>query len=78
MLSTGSVSAVEQTSEGIRDIMDYAHAGVIKRKLDDVYRTAGTTGGSRGDKAERESRTAFIVSASHNRAGLTSPIAVDC
>lgn len=61
MLSTGSVSAVEQASEGLRDIMDRDHAGVIKRKLDDVYRTASTASGSRGEKAERESRTAFIV-----------------
>lgn len=43
--------------------MDKDYAGIIKKKLDDVYRTAGASGvgGLRGEKAERESRQSFIV-----------------
>lgn len=44
--------------------MDKDYAAIIKKKLDDVYKTAGASGagGMRGEKAERESRQAFIVS----------------
>lgn len=53
---------VEKTAEQLRDVMDREYAGVIKKKLDDVYRTAGPMGpGARGEKAERESRQSFIV-----------------
>lgn len=38
--------------------MDRDYAGVIKKKLDDVYRT-GSSG--TGVKSEKESRQAFIV-----------------
>jgi len=42
--------------------MDRDYAGVIKRKLDDVYRIAGGSGPTvRGEKAERENRSAFII-----------------
>ncbi|OBZ75472.1 Conserved oligomeric Golgi complex subunit 4 [Grifola frondosa] len=62
MLSTGSTVTVEETSELLREIMDRDYAGVIKKKLDDVYRTGGAVGaGSRGDKVERENRQAFII-----------------
>jgi conserved oligomeric Golgi complex subunit 4 len=43
--------------------MDREYSGVIKRKLDDVYRIGGASASvSRGDKAERENRFTFIVS----------------
>ncbi|KAJ7046514.1 COG4 transport protein-domain-containing protein [Mycena alexandri] len=62
LLSTGSVKTVEQMFEQLRDIMDRDYIAVIKKKLDDVYRTAGPTGpNSRGEKAERENRAAFII-----------------
>ncbi|KAJ7752135.1 COG4 transport protein-domain-containing protein [Mycena metata] len=62
LLSTGSVKTVEQMFEQLRDIMDRDYIGVIKKKLDDVYRTSGPTGpNSRGEKAERENRAAFII-----------------
>ncbi|KAH9925281.1 COG4-domain-containing protein [Fomitopsis serialis] len=60
LLSCGSLAAVQRTSELLRDIVDKEYTGVIKRKLDDVYRTAGPAG-TRGEKAERENRLAFIV-----------------
>ncbi|TFY54752.1 hypothetical protein EVJ58_g8673 [Rhodofomes roseus] len=60
LLSCGSLAAVQRTAELLRDVVDKEYTGVIKRKLDDVYRTAGPAG-TRGDKAERENRLAFIV-----------------
>ncbi|KAJ7764494.1 COG4 transport protein-domain-containing protein [Mycena maculata] len=63
LFSTGSVKTIEQTFEQLRDIMDRDYIGVIKRKLDDVYRTSGSSGpNNRGEKAERENRVAFIAS----------------
>jgi conserved oligomeric Golgi complex subunit 4 len=60
--STGSVKTVERTLKLLWEIMERDYAGVIKKKLDDVYRTTGSIGpGSRGEKGERESRSAFIV-----------------
>ncbi|KAJ7694072.1 COG4 transport protein-domain-containing protein [Mycena rosella] len=62
LLSTGSVKTVEKMFEQLRDIMDRDYIGVIKKKLDDVYRTSGSSGpNARGDKAERENRAAFII-----------------
>jgi hypothetical protein len=62
LLGTGSVATVTQAVDGIRDVMDRGYAGVMKRKLDEVYRNAGAGGGTRAEKAERESRISFIVS----------------
>jgi len=63
MLSTGSTMAVEKTSEFLQTIMDKDYASIIKKKLDDVYRTGGVPGASgvRGEKVERELRQSFIV-----------------
>ncbi|KAJ7172744.1 COG4 transport protein-domain-containing protein [Mycena filopes] len=62
LLSTGSVKTVERMFEQLRDIMDRDYVGVIKKKMDDVYRTSGPAGpNSRGDKVERENRAAFII-----------------
>jgi hypothetical protein len=62
ILSTGSLHAVEKTLEHFRDVVDRDYAGVIKKKLDDVYRTAGSSSVGRVEKVERENRFAFIVS----------------
>ncbi|KAJ7285558.1 COG4 transport protein-domain-containing protein [Mycena rebaudengoi] len=62
LLSTGSLKTVEQMLEQLRDVMDRDYVGVIKKKLDDVYRTSGSSGpNARGEKAERENRAAFII-----------------
>ncbi|KAI0933704.1 hypothetical protein AcW1_005462 [Taiwanofungus camphoratus] len=62
LLSCGSAPVVQKTSEYLREVMDREYTGVIKRKLDDVYRTGGPVGaGSRGEKVERENRQAFII-----------------
>lgn len=62
LLSTGSSTVVEKTSEALREVMDRDYAGVIKKKLDDVYRTGGS---GPSVKSEKESRQAFIVSCSN-------------
>ncbi|KAH9951407.1 COG4-domain-containing protein [Amylocystis lapponica] len=61
MLSCGSSTIIQRTSELLRDVMDREYIAVIKKKLDDVYRTAGAVGGPKGEKAERDNRQAFII-----------------
>ncbi|KAI0340154.1 COG4-domain-containing protein [Trametopsis cervina] len=58
LLSSGDPKIVEKTSELLREVMDRDYAGVIKKKLDDVYRTGGSGTAAR---AEKESRQAFII-----------------
>ncbi len=58
LLTTGNAGIVERASERLRDVMDRDYAGVIKKKLDDVYRTGGSGSTVKGEK---ESRQAFIV-----------------
>ncbi|KAK0502966.1 COG4 transport protein-domain-containing protein [Armillaria luteobubalina] len=72
LITTGSYTAVERTLQQLREVMERDYSGVIKKKLDDVYRAAGTSGQSRGEKVEKENRLSFItllndldVSASH-------------
>jgi hypothetical protein len=66
LLSTGSVKTAEQTFDQLRDVMERDYAGIIKMRLDDVYRTAGTSGPNvRNEKAERENRVSFIVSSAY-------------
>lgn len=69
LLSTGAAPVVERTAAALRDVVERDYAGVLRHKMDEVYRSAGAV---RGDKAERESRVAFItllndldISASH-------------
>lgn len=61
LVSTGSLQAVEATCNAIKDIIDRDYAGVIARKLEDVYAGKVQTTGPRAEKAERENRAAFIV-----------------
>ncbi|CCM06080.1 uncharacterized protein FIBRA_08327 [Fibroporia radiculosa] len=61
LLSCGSMAAVKTTAEQLREVLDKEYTSVIRRKMDDVYRTAGVGGGSRGEKVERENRQAFII-----------------
>ncbi|KAG2133999.1 COG4-domain-containing protein [Suillus cothurnatus] len=62
VLSTGSFKHVERMTDLLKDFMDHDYAGGIKRKLDEVYRSAANTGGGgRGEKSERECRTSFII-----------------
>ncbi|KAJ8590363.1 COG4-domain-containing protein [Rhizopogon salebrosus TDB-379] len=62
LLSTGSLKHIERMTDLLKDVMDHDYAGAIKRKLDDVYRSAGnTSGGGRGEKSERECRSSFLI-----------------
>lgn len=57
---------VDKTIDLLREVMDRDYAGVIKKKLDDVYRT-GSSGASKGEK---ESRQTFIVGVQPLYSGL--------
>ncbi|KAH8829698.1 COG4 transport protein-domain-containing protein [Flagelloscypha sp. PMI_526] len=62
LLTTGSKIIVPRALEQVRDILDREYAGVIRRKLEDVYRPGGSaSSGVRGEKTERESRVSFII-----------------
>ncbi|KZT28621.1 COG4-domain-containing protein [Neolentinus lepideus HHB14362 ss-1] len=61
LLSCGNVPVVKKVSELLRDVMDRDYAGVVKRKLDDVYRMGGSASVGRGERGERELRLAFII-----------------
>jgi len=46
----------------LREVFDREYVGVIKRKMEDVYKNSGPiTSNTRPDKVERENRAAFIV-----------------
>jgi hypothetical protein len=65
LLSTGSAKAVQETLEQLREAMDGDFIGVIKKRLDEVYRMASNIGpGGRGEKGDREGRLTFLVSVS--------------
>ncbi|CAL1703812.1 unnamed protein product [Somion occarium] len=61
LLSTGNVDIVETTSSQLQEVMDRDYAGVIKKKLDDVYRTGGVPPTTSRERAEREMRQSFII-----------------
>jgi hypothetical protein len=51
-----------RTADLLQDVMDRDYIGVIKKKLDDMYRNAGIIGATgRGDRAERENRITCLV-----------------
>ncbi len=73
LLSSGNPQIVEKTSESLREVMDRDYSGIIKKKLDDVYRTGGSGSTGRGEK---ESRQSFIVRAfKYKDAGVESDFA---
>ncbi|KAF8061445.1 COG4 transport protein-domain-containing protein [Lyophyllum atratum] len=61
LLSTGAPQAVESTFEHLRGVMEQDYIGIIKKKLEDVYRNAGVSGPARGEKVDRDNRVAFII-----------------
>jgi len=62
MVSTSSVLVMGQTLEQLREVVDKDYIGIIKKKLDDVYRNQTTPGSNtRADKIERENRMSFTV-----------------
>ncbi|KAG6877994.1 hypothetical protein C0992_008804 [Termitomyces sp. T32_za158] len=62
LLSTGDVKGAEVIFDQLRSIMEQEYVGVIRRKLDDVYRHVGSSGAaSWGEKGDKENRVAFIL-----------------
>ena len=63
LLTTGSLGGVERTLHQLRDIIDRDYIGILKRKLDDVYKPSGPPPSNiRPDRVERDNRATFIVS----------------
>jgi hypothetical protein len=62
LLTTGSSLGVNETLSQIGEVFERDYVGVIKRKMDDVYRNSGPTSSSvRPERVEKENRVAFIV-----------------
>ena len=62
LVTTGSPLGVDQTLTQLRDVFERDYIGVIKWKMDDVYRNSGPTSSSaRPDRIEKDNRVAFIV-----------------
>jgi hypothetical protein len=62
LTTTGSSLGVDQTLTQLKEVIERDYIGVIKRKMDDIYRNSGPTSSSaRPDKVEKENRLAFIV-----------------
>ncbi|KAF8906209.1 COG4 transport protein-domain-containing protein [Gymnopilus junonius] len=62
LITTGSPTGVEKTIQQLREAIDRDYIGIIKHKLDDVYKTQPQMAShSRPDRIERENRTSFII-----------------
>ena len=61
LLTTGSCLGMDQILTQLKEVFERDYIGVIKRKMDDVYRNAGPTSSTRPDRVEKENRVAFIV-----------------
>jgi len=61
LLTTGSLGGTGQTLQQLRDIIDREYIGVLKRKLDDVYKASGPPSTTRPDRVERDNRTSFLT-----------------
>ena len=62
--SVGEIQCLKQMASVVQEVVERDYAGVIKGKLEDVYSARGPGTGQRGaaaEKAERESRTTFMV-----------------
>jgi len=63
LLNTGSLQAVTAIMDQMPQVIERDYAGVIKRKLDEVYRNANSLpSGNRLEKTEKENRVTFIIS----------------
>ena len=62
-MSTSSLPTVERTAVQIKNVISKDFAGVIKKRLDDVYKNAGaSTTGPQREKLDKEHKATFIVS----------------
>jgi len=74
LATTGSSLGVDQTLAQLREVLERDYIGVIKRKMEDVYRNSGPTSSSaRPDRVEKENRVAFIVCTRQKNVGWGNP-----
>ena len=63
LISSGCSYGFQRTIQQLREIVNSDYIGVIKGRLDEVYKNAGAvTSNARPDRVERENRVTFIVS----------------
>ena len=63
LISTGCSYGFQRTIHQLKEIVNSDYIGVVKGRLDEVYKNAGAvTSNARPDRAERENRVTFIVS----------------
>ena len=63
LISTGCSYGFQRTIQQLKEIVNCDYIGVIKGRLDEVYKNAGAvTSNARSDRAEKENRVTFIVS----------------
>jgi len=64
--SVGETQCLKKMASVVQEVVERDYTGVIKARLEDVYSARGPGAGQRGaaaEKAERESRTTFMVCA---------------
>ncbi|THU99354.1 COG4-domain-containing protein [Dendrothele bispora CBS 962.96] len=61
LISTGSIATVDRLVDRLREVLEQDYSGVLKRKLDDVYRNAGNTSQLSREKTEKDNRIAFAT-----------------
>ena len=61
VLDSGSLSTVERLVKTIRIILEHDFADAMRKRLDDVYRTNSPPTHTRNEKADKESKTHYIV-----------------
>lgn len=59
ILSTASLDNVKTVMANVRHTLEKEYAAVIRKKLDDVYRSTAGSSGQRNEKVQQEN---FIVS----------------
>ncbi|KAF5365620.1 hypothetical protein D9758_003147 [Tetrapyrgos nigripes] len=61
LISTGSIATVDRLTDRLREVLEQDYSGVLKKKLDDVYRNTGNSSQLSREKAERENRIVFAT-----------------
>ena len=61
MISIGALTALKSSTVDVKGTMEKDYAGIIKARMDEVY--TGKAGGNlaKNEKAEKESRSVFMV-----------------
>lgn len=64
LINTGSVLAIECVTTTVRFVLEEEYVGILRSRLNDVFRTGSSVGANRIEKTEKEMRFNFIVECS--------------